>query len=175
MFTISADGTAVEEVGTAVKLNQSSAGTTINQTQKRAYGASYDKLDTATMPTVPKVALDVAAELAACVTSKSAERFTEVSSGTQSEGVELKKRGIVKAIVANFICVVLYGPSYNGFSVSAREKCLAAVLDQHETEHSVGAYACIKFAYSDDHHRHMSLNMSMNHQVKRQRTSLRNF
>ena len=40
MFTISADGTPVEEVGAAVKLTQSSAGTTIDEIHERAHKAS---------------------------------------------------------------------------------------------------------------------------------------
>jgi hypothetical protein len=86
---------------------------------------------------------DVQAALEACVIAKDAERLKKVSSNKQQGGIEFKKRGIVKAIMFNFVAQLIFGAGYSGLDADARSECLAAIMDQ--TISSAEHYACIKF------------------------------
>ena len=86
---------------------------------------------------------DVQAALEACVTAKDAERFKIVSSNQHIGGAEFKKRGIVKAIIFNFVAQIIFGAGYSGLDANARSECLAAIMDQEKS--SAKYYACIKF------------------------------
>ena len=71
-----------------------------------------------------------------------AARLEKVMSRAQ-HGNMATKNGMVKAIVANFTCVIVYGWSYNKLLANERTRCLAAIMGQ--TRDSSEYYATVKF------------------------------
>ena len=90
-----------------------------------------------------EIGYDVKAALAACVLPADESRLKEVQSGTQNQS-SVEKRGLTKAIVVNFICVIIYGQGFNKMDLESRTQCLMAVMD--EKLKSAKSYAIIKFA-----------------------------
>ena len=89
-----------------------------------------------------EIGYDVKAALAACVLPADESRLKEVQSGTQTQS-SVEKRGLTKAIVVNFICVIIYGQGFNKMDLESRTQCLMAVMDENKS--CARTYACIKF------------------------------
>jgi hypothetical protein len=88
-----------------------------------------------------EIGYGVKAALAACVVPADKSRLKEVQSGAHDS---VEKRGLTKAIVVNFICVIIYGQGFNKMDLDDRTQCLMAVMDEEQA--SAKCYAIIKFA-----------------------------